>query len=410
MDITLHIINKQHAAPARQVSLHLPPHGITVGRNPSNAVLLDDSERIISGQHARLEARDGGLWLTDLSRNGTYLNDAPQPLPPQFPVTVHHGDRVTIGTFEIRISLNAGGAELGLRDDPCAPDDAAAVPGLMNPNATPDILDLLPQRGHTAAAFTPAAPPSVEQVFYRPAEPLPDDYDLLNDAWPGALEHSAQPQPPFDREVNRGAGAAPADQRALAAFLAGLEIDHPTAVSDPEVLFHQAGALLRVFALGLNRTLMGRAQFKNELRLGVTTIRATENNPFKFAPTPDVLLTQLLLEPLPGFLPAAPAAQAAFDDIQAHEMAMTAGLQAALRALLARFEPTELERQASRGGLNPLPVGRKARCWDFFTDTYDQVAADAAEDFMQLFDDAFARAYQEQVQRLAAQMPRLPHV
>ena len=150
--------------------------------------------------------------------------------------------------------------------------------------------------------------------------------------------------------------------------------------------------------------MLGRTRFKSELRLDVTTIRAAENNPFKFSVDADDLLERLLFRPTPGFLPAVTAARDAFDDIQAHEMAMTAGLQAALRALLARFEPATLERHLSqRSGLNQvLPMARKAKYWDLFTETYEQVAADASEDFMQLFGDAFARAYAEQIRQLRA--------
>jgi type VI secretion system protein len=81
---------------------------------------------------------------------------------------------------------------------------------------------------------------------------------------------------------------------------------------------------------------------------------------------------------------------------------MTAGLQAALRALLARFEPAELERRlTARSRLEEvLPMVRKSRYWDLFSEAYEEVAADAAEDFMRLFGDAFTTAYREQIQRL----------
>jgi type VI secretion system FHA domain protein len=176
----------------------------------------------------------------------------------------------------------------------------------------------------------------------------------------------------------------------------------------PEELMHEAGALLRELVAGLIGIMMGRAQFKSELRLGVTTIRPVENNPFKFAVDPGDLLERLLLRPSPGFLPALAAAHEAFDDIRAHEMAMTAGLQAALRALLAHFAPAELEgRLSGQSRLDHwLPLARKAHYWDLFTAAYAEVAADAAEDFMRLFGDAFAAAYQEQIEQLAGRRER----
>ena len=117
----------------------------------------------------------------------------------------------------------------------------------------------------------------------------------------------------------------------------------------------------------------------------------------------DETLERLLFRSGPGFLPAVEAARGAFEDIQAHEMAMIAGLRAALRALLARFEPAELERRlGAASGLDKLlSIARRSRYWELFTETYDQVAADAADDFMQLFGDAFTRAYEDQIQRLA---------
>ena len=161
---------------------------------------------------------------------------------------------------------------------------------------------------------------------------------------------------------------------------------------------------------GLTATMQTRAQFKSELRLGVTTIRAADNNPFKFSVSADEALERLLFRPGAGFLPAVEAGRGAFEDIQAHEMAMIAGLRAALRALLARFEPAELERRlgAAKGLDALLPMARRSRYWDLFTEIYDQVAADASEDFMQLFGDAFTRAYEDQIQRLAQARHKKP--
>ena len=157
--------------------------------------------------------------------------------------------------------------------------------------------------------------------------------------------------------------------------------------------------------------MMVRARFKSELRVGMTTLRPTENNPFKFSVGVDEALERLLLRRNPGFLAPVEAAREAFDDIQAHEMAVLAGLRAALRALLARFEPAALEaRLDPASGLDKLlPMARKSRIWEQFTAEYGRVAADAEEDFMQLFGEAFTRAYEDQIYRLSqARGPRPP--
>jgi type VI secretion system FHA domain protein len=485
MEIDLHLVNRQAQPPEWDVHRNLAEGGVTIGRSPTNELCLDDPERVISGQHARIDVRDGGVWITDTSRNGTYLNHAVEPLPSHQSMALYDGDRLTIGPFEIILTFGSSAAPPARLDaDPFARLDSEDLPGLDQVGATTDILDLLapdgrsgdnpagsapkePRRpverhltdnlfadaspldddlaGPAPEASAPEAPhrqTPVEHVFYRPADrlPVPDDYDLLNDAWvsPGDAAEPARPEAapaspepprpavldgperpssaPEDTPLDAAPPRRPAPPRPkpllhqqapatgeLDAFLAGLGVGKPADVEDPEKLFRQAGELLRVLATGLTQTMIARAQFKSELRLGVTTIRAAENNPFKFSVDTTDLLERLLLRPSPGYLPALTAAREAFDDIQAHEMAMTAGLQAALRALFARFEPNQLERRLSRrSGLDQvLPMARKARYWDLFTETYEQVAADAAEDFMQLFDDAFARAYREQIRHLA---------
>ena len=516
MDLVLHVVNRQNRAFDREVPLALTATGITLGRTAGNDLALDDPERVISGQHARIDLRNGGLWLTDVSRNGTYLNGAADPVSSHEAVAVYDGDRLTIGSYEIQIRIQ-GVTNLA---------DPAGLPGFESPEAATDILDLLgptpgasradPLQGGAAAKPSltlrdepfadalslddmlagpaPAAAPReaalhhtpVEHVFYQPQQhqPIPEDYDLLSDAWltparhepvqvkPGlseplahapavepemsgdssgagdpygagdpfgsaALVDSAEPfgpgesldlcKPstpspvePFDTSPPAEVAPAPAPVpgptrrpeppravptastgRELDAFLEGLGVDRAGGVEDPEALLRQSGELLRALATGLARTLIGRAQFKSELRLGVTTIRAAQNNPFKFSVGTDDLLDRLLFRPNPGFMPGPAAAREAFDDIQAHEMAITAGLQAALRVLLARFDPAELERRlGASSGFDQLLKGRKARYWDLFTETYDQIAADASEDFMRLFGDAFASAYQDQIERL----------
>ncbi|MBK1717789.1 type VI secretion system-associated FHA domain protein TagH [Thiocystis violacea] len=492
MELTLRVMSRQDQRQERQVELTLTERGITIGRGLGNDLCLEDPERVVSGQHARIDPRDGGVWVTDTSRNGTYLNDAEDPIPAHQAVALYAGDRLGIGPYDVLVSFGvetvpARHPEFELQSDALDADRA----GLAPVGAATDILDLLdPGSGHAdllpdlppdtgqssnrlddpfadasaldehLAGPAPEAPPRgaphhhtpVEHVFYRPADRqgVPEDYDLLNDVWrepdpepvamafepaPGEPEPELEleptpppetpppwasdrtdpmpvlgepepvapprrPEPPRPKPFAVGAPAG----GELRAFLDGLGCARAPVPEDPEAFLRDSGELLRALANGLVQTMMVRARFKSELRLGVTTIRAAENNPFKFSVGADDILDRLLFRPTPGFIPPVAAAREAFEDIQAHEMAMTAGLQAALRALVARFEPGALERRlAGRSGLDQvLPMARKAKYWDLFTEAYEQVAADAAEDFMQLFDDAFASAYQEQIERLRA--------
>jgi len=514
----LEVTSYEGLPPDHPASLHVGNGIYAIGRNPENDLALSDPERLVSGRHARIEVRDDGIWLIDESTNGTSLNQSAERLPTHQPVALHDGDILSVGPYEIAVSIETD--DLGMVADPFVSEDPAFA-GIGGPGAAPDIMELLggssgqpagndglpPEDpfadAHPLDAFltgpapeddAPRAaephPTPVENVYFRSPEiqAFPDGYDLMSDELPcqtgapvgkpealpaakvepqqlppvepmpipgenldlsvdlkpaqdlgplvtpapgpphGEPKHATAPPARRD-EAFRPAERAPSpNQRAefqsevqpepepasqpgpqlptadlLAAFLAGLGSADSVSVKDPAALLHDAGALLRVLTAGLSATMIARAQFKSELRLGVTTIRRAENNPFKFSASPDEAMERLLLRPNPAYMPPLDAAREAFEDIQAHEMAMIAGLRAALRALLARFEPSTLEaRLEAASGLDKLlPMARKSRYWDQFTQMYGQVAADAAEDFMELFGEAFSRAYEDQVLRLA---------
>jgi hypothetical protein len=66
---------------------------LTLGRGGQNTVALDGDE-FASAQHARVEARQDGLWVEDLgSTNGTFVNDQKLAAP----AMLQPGDKVRIG-------------------------------------------------------------------------------------------------------------------------------------------------------------------------------------------------------------------------------------------------------------------------------------------------------------------------
>ncbi len=255
-------------------------------------------------------------------------------------------------------------------------------------------------------AGSSARPVSAEAPFahFEPPSGLPES-GASHDAVALGLEPPADAVDALAPRSSQNASARGNPQSAdLAAFLAGLGVGRPPAIDDSEALLRLSGQLLREMTEGLMAVMMARASFKSELRLEVTTIRSRDNNPFQFCVDADDALERLLWRHSRGFLDPPAAVHKSFDDIQAHQMAMIAGLRAAMRALLGRFQPEQLEQHFERQSHldKLLPMARKSKCWDLFVSTFDQVADDAAEDFMRLFGDAFNRAYEEQVRRLDA--------
>jgi type VI secretion system FHA domain protein len=191
----------------------------------------------------------------------------------------------------------------------------------------------------------------------------------------------------------------------LSALLAGLgspglRIDALT----PE-LMRLIGNLLREATRGSVELLVARAALKREMRAEMTMIVARENNPLKFSPSAEVALQYLLSPPLPGFMAAEPAMRDAFDDLRAHQLAVMAGMRSALEGVLQRFNPRQLEGELTqRSAISSLlPALRKARLWDLFQDLFAQLSSEAQDEFEDLFGQAFLDAYEDQLDRLAAE-------
>ena len=50
---------------------------VSVGRDESNDIVLNDKSRIVSPKHAIIDSRDDSVWVIDISTNGTSLNEIP---------------------------------------------------------------------------------------------------------------------------------------------------------------------------------------------------------------------------------------------------------------------------------------------------------------------------------------------
>jgi type VI secretion system FHA domain protein len=258
---------------------------------------------------------------------------------------------------------------------------------------------------HAFAAPKPIAPVNLDDLDIDallgeepPGQPAPAPIPPPVAA--SAPPPSAAPPPPVAAPPPApGAGADAA--RLLAAFVEGAGVPGLDLGRDPEAALRAAGAVLRAMVEGLRRVLISRAAIKNEFRVEQTMLRARDNNALKFSPTDEDAIAALLAPARPGYKPPLDAAREAFDDIASHEMAVMAGVQTALLGLLRRFEPGALEQRLQAGMLDTiLPAARKARTWDVFCATYQQIAREAEDDFQAVFGREFARAYDAQMRKL----------
>ena len=214
---------------------------------------------------------------------------------------------------------------------------------------------------------------------------------------------SAPPAPDRGAHEQRPAPPSRDERVALQAFLSGAGLSQ-LAVSETDIpqFMNLAGQMLRQSVQGLIETLRARQQTKSEFRLQQTTIQPAANNPLKFTLNAEEAVAILLSKKHSAYLPPVQAIEQGFADIEAHQLAMMAGMQAALDKLLDRFNPKVLETRLGQHSVldNILPANRKAKYWDLFNALYSEIAREAEDDFHELFGKEFARAYEEQIRKL----------
>ncbi|MEX0285071.1 MAG: type VI secretion system-associated FHA domain protein TagH [Paracoccaceae bacterium] len=301
--------------------------------------------------------------------------------------------------------------------------DAFSVQSTEGPSLIPDDWDdlLAPTEPEPAPAPPPAAPPpqapapqappvgqippiqndplAANPVAPAPGDPLamPDDTIAPTPAQPAeppAAQPAAAPAP--------APAAASGPSEAARAFLSSVgaedvQIDD----ADLEKTMARMGRIMKTLVTGLREILMTRTSIKSEFRIEQTTIGAGGNNPLKFSMSAEQAVEAMVRPATKGYLSPESAAEEALDDIKAHEVAMVTGMEAALKGVLGKLDPAELAGKIeTSGALGSLFKGKKARYWEVYEKMYAEISDQAENDFHDLFSREFARAYQEQLNKL----------
>jgi type VI secretion system protein len=413
---------------------------MAIGRSADNDWVLPDPERLVSSQHCVIQYKDGRYYLTDNSTNGVELVNAGIRLRRGNSEPLQDGELIRIGDYEIQAridfnvqavdsqpfvgdSSNSFEALMGAVASKPAPMPAPVIApqfqGASSMDTLPDLFDFL--------SPTAVPPPTVadhvpsEQHDFRPPTPvvvekpvvsgavIPEDWDLFGDApapAPAPVAPAPPPPPPSPAPapvvqpppVIEAPVANPAQPDLLQAFLRGAGLEQLNLdKAQAEAQMENIGRSYRLMVDGLIDVLRARASLKGEFRMQQTMIQPAENNPLKFAPNADEALLLLLRHGNQAFMAPDAAVRDSFNDLRAHQLAVMAGVEAAIKHLLTRFEPAQLEeRMGKPGGLSSIFNGsRQAQYWQQFTELYSNISREAQEDFQDLFGREFSRAYEE---------------
>jgi len=384
MSITLSVQRFRDAALEQQLARRFERPGGTLGRAPGNHLVLDDPGKSVSRQQARLEHRGDGWHLVDLGSNPSVVNG--QAVGAGRSVRLADGDRLAIGDYVLAVGVQEAPLPVTLGADDSLVD--ASILQVGPPPAAPAV-PAVPSVPAWRGTDSDHVPP--EQAAFVSAPAIPADYDPLADF---------RPPPPA---APAAAPAAAQGDAVLRALLRGLGLPGLHTGRSAEEVAELAGAMLREATAGAMGALLARALTKRESRLEMTLISVQANNPLKFFPDAAGALAQMLDGTMPGYMAPQRAYADAFDDLKAHELAMVAGMRAALDGVLRRFDPAAIEAQMDEPGVMDklVAASRKARMWDRLVALYRQLAVEAADDCQRLYGAAFSAAYEEQTARLA---------
>jgi predicted component of type VI protein secretion system len=183
-----------------------------------------------------------------------------------------------------------------------------------------------------------------------------------------------------------------------AAFLRGAGLD-PQSV--PPEMAPILGQIVRSVAQGMIDVLGARAQFRSQFHLPLTRVRASQNNPLKFAPTAEEALTAMLRTRARGYMQPLEAFDDAFDDIRFHLLATLAGMRAGFESMLKRLDPKTLREQSDRRYPGFLAhFGAKRRYWNRYVELFEELAGNADAVFQKMYGEEFSGAYERQLEEL----------
>ncbi|WP_313752596.1 type VI secretion system-associated FHA domain protein TagH [Mixta calida] len=376
-------IVQQTGVPHQTVDF-LPPGG-TIGRSQDNDLVLPDEARAISRLQAVVHvSAQGECRLTNRGSVTTVVLNG-QPLERDCPVTLHHGDMLTIGDYQIEVKdpqHETMSENLASSLDPLSLFQQQSLSGdplgiLQNDAAPVATATLEPLSPESAAGRA-----SAHSGARLDIDPLPRD--RMERA-----EHS-----------ERSDQQAPSDEKLIRALLDGMGLDNHGNEGLTEEQMRMTGRMLSLFSQGTVALLSSRSILKRGVKAEMTMILNEANNPFKILPSGKTVLMQMYQSQMPGFMQPEQAVRDALVDLQAHQLGMIAGIRAIIAAMLQSFNPQRLEENARQEGQLPkmrFTPHRKAALWDYFMRSYQRTAGELEDDFHSLFGEAFLHAYDMEV-------------
>lgn len=395
--------------------------GGSIGRSPQCEWSIDDGERFISSTHLLVSFVNGKFTFTDTSSNGTYLNKNQLTKGMAIEPSVH--DVFTLGNIDIKITAIDCStenlehhAQSDLLSYVSSPDTKTRAPSDSVAPSTPvdqphdqidnlglfDILakhpstPTLAQNTHTHSNTDASISTSTNSASHHL---IPDNWD------------SDEPLPPLNMDKHSEVKDSTASAHASV----------PNSVNDDffDLLYEKLGlsksnkadidkhqfaadiaTVITQSTQGVMALLAGRSALKQESRLSMTMIQPKSNNPIKFSLDPSDTLDMLLVRKKPGYMNVNEAYTEAFEDLQHHQTAFIAGLQACLEGVLNELSPDAVAQEAHTSHRNFLGKTKAVHKWQCFAEKQENLLVKVKENFNDILAAHFSTAYELHVKQL----------
>lgn len=185
------------------------------------------------------------------------------------------------------------------------------------------------------------------------------------------------------------------EEDAIRAFLTGAGLENANLAIeklDPD-LMRNLGQAFRETIEGLIKLVEVRKKFKFANDIEETRFNGKMNNPLKVIQDPNMVIEIMLLQ-RHGYLPMLEAIQEAFEDVEAHLLAMGGGIVGGLDKTLKVFSPQKIENIVAQQHKLFTSDGSK---WKEFVKLHNEL------EINDLLSEALAEAYEEQIERLNKQ-------
>lgn len=409
MELLLEIVSEQQFVTNTVANKKFKQAGGVIGRAPDCDWIIADPKRFVSGHHAIISTQNGKFYITDTSSNGTILKDSGSRLPPNQPYPIEHGAIFSLGDYDIRARLIY---------DPEAFDDVVGLPveaGSIIPDDA--FLELDPIKAIEQQPFQYVELDELADLTHNEVEVAHgQDYarvdiesleipNLVEDTPPKPILEKQPPQPvvqpqPFVAQPQQPAGQNTLSDLFWQKFASALGIDlSKVEEQDREQIALNTAKLFKQCISGLQQSLRTRTELKNELRLPLTSVQATGNNPLRYTMDAESAIYDLLQKHNPNQLSPEQAINRAFRDLQSHQVALLAACRAAVRTVITQFSPENLTLAFEKQGEKGL-IGNSWK-WRAYCRHHQALQKDA-EWSDRLFSKDFTQAYEEQVRLLAS--------